>query len=141
MRVGPGTVFVLASLASCGGERGPARVEVADAVITLPAASGRPGAAYFTLRSSADARLTGIDSARAGRIELHEPGMRRAEAVALPPSEPVRFEPGGRHAMLFELDPSLKAGDRLSLTFSFASAPPVTVEAEVRRPGDVHAGH
>jgi hypothetical protein len=127
-------------LASCGGERGPARVEVSDAVVTLPAAGGRPGAAYFTLRSTFEARLTGIDSARAGRIELHEQGMRPANAFPVSPSEPLRFSPGGRHAMLFDLDPSLRPGARIALTFSFESAPPVTVEAEVRAAGDVH-GH
>jgi hypothetical protein len=141
MRVVFATSFLAALVAACSGEAGPARVEVRDAVVTLPAVPGRPGAAYFSLRSSVAARLTGVDSARAGRIELHDPGMRRAEAVALSPGETVRFEPGGRHAMLFELDPSLKAGDRLSLTFSFADGPPVTAEAEVRLPGDAQPRH
>ena len=140
MRTGLAALLVVALLGACGGDT-LARVDVRDAVVTLPGAPGRPGAAYFSLRSSVAARLTGIDSARAGRIELHERGMRRTDAVTLQPDEAVRFSPGGRHAMLFELDPSLEAGDRLSLTFSFAGAPPATVEAEVRRPGDVHDAH
>jgi copper(I)-binding protein len=58
------------------------------------------------------------------------------------PDAPLVFEPGGRHAMLFDLDPALRPGGRVALTFRFEPAPPVTVEAEVRGPGDVgHGGH
>ena len=53
----------------------------------------------------------------------------------------VRFEPGAKHAMLFGVDPALKVGDRLSLTFTFEGAPPVTVEADVRGPGQAHGAH
>ncbi|MGZ8349128.1 MAG: copper chaperone PCu(A)C [Allosphingosinicella sp.] len=120
------------------------RVEVEDAVVTLPAVPGRPGAAYFMLRTNHDpTRLTGIVSQRVRRIELHESmnhdGMMRMAPLAVAsfsPDAPLLFEPGGRHAMLFGIDPALRVGDRLSLTFRFDPAPPVTVEAEVRGPGD-----
>ena len=132
----------LALLAGCGGaEDGAPRVDVAEAVVTLPAAAGRPGAAYFRLQSNVEARLTGIESARAARIEMHEPGMRRVESVQLAPAEPLVFAAGARHAMLFGLDASLRPGDRVSLTFRFDGAPPVSAEAQVRRAGDVHSGH
>ena len=131
-----------ALLAGCGGTQdGAPSVDVAEAVVTLPAAPGRPGAAYFRLESNVEARLTTIESSRAGRIEIHEAGMRRVGSVALAPGEPLVFAPGARHAMLFGLDPALRPGDRLPLTFRFAGAPPVTAEAEVRRAGDVHSGH
>ena len=132
----------LALLAGCGGTEVEApRVDVAGAVVTLPAAAGRPGAAYFRLQSNVEARLTGIESARAGRIEMHEPGMRRVESIQLAPGEPLVFAPGARHAMLFGLDPLLRPGDRIPLTFGFDGAPPVSVEAQVRRAGDVHPDH
>ena len=130
----------LALLAGCGGTEDEAP-SVAGAVITLPAAAGRPGAAYFRLQSNVEARLTGIESARAGRIEMHQPGMRRVETIQLAPGEPLVFAPGGRHAMLFGLDPALRPGDRIPLTLRFDGAPPVSAEAEVRRAGDVHSGH
>ena len=45
-----------------------ASVVVERAVVTLPAVPGRPGAAYFTLRSNGDRhRLAGISSARIAR--------------------------------------------------------------------------
>lgn len=133
MRPLAATALILA-LAGCGGDGG---VRIEQAMVTLPAVAGRPGAAYFRIEADTPARLTGIDTARAGRIELHEAGMRPARGFALAPGEPLVFAPGGRHAMLFDLDPSLRPGGRIALTFAFEGAPPVTVEAEVRAPGDV----
>ena len=43
--------------------------------------------------------------------------------------------------MLFGVDHALKVGDRISLTFTFEGAAAVTVEAEVRGPGQAHADH
>ena len=134
---------ILAALALVGCQDGGPRVTVEDAVVTLPAVSGRPGAAYFRLETNRDGtRLTDVASAKAGRVELHERGMRPAAGFDFTPAQPLLFEPGGRHAMLFDLDPSLRPGANIALTFSFEGAPPVTAEAEVRAPGDTgHEGH
>jgi periplasmic copper chaperone A len=143
--------IVAAALLSAGCERVPVgpRVTVDDAVVTLPAVPGRPGAAYFTLRTNTDAtRFTGLGSPGIGRIELHETvtqggvsRMRPVIDVRFGPDEPLTFAPGGRHAMLFGIDPSLRVGGTVPLTFSFDAAPPVTVEAEVRGPGGARADH
>ncbi len=135
------TIAITLALAGCGGSGDAGGIAVENAIVTLPAASGGPAAGYFTLESDAPARLTGIDTARASRVELHEPGMRRVQSLALAPGEPLVFAPGGRHAMLYELDPPLRPGGRIALTFSFEGAPPMTAQAEVRAPGDVHGGH
>jgi hypothetical protein len=127
-------------LASCGSEGGP--ITVRDATVTLPAVSGRPGAAYFVIETDRETRLVGVTSPAAGRIELHETGMRPAASFALTRREPLRFRPGGRHAMLFGLDPTLRPGGRVTLTFAFEGGlPPVTAEAEVRAPGDHPSQH
>jgi hypothetical protein len=130
--------------AACGrGEEGPPRVTAEHVVVRLPAAAGRPGAAYFRLETDRDGmRLVRVSSPAARRIELHEAGMRPAAAFALSRAEPLHFQPGGRHAMLYELDPALRPGARIALTFTFeGGAPPLTAEAEVRAPGDVHPAH
>jgi hypothetical protein len=134
---------IFLAFASCGGggaDPDP-RVAVHDAVVTLPAVPGRPGAAYFTLESNAPAALVAVASPRAARVELHEAGMRPAARFALSPGEPLPFNPGGRHAMLFGLDPALRVGETLTLTFTFEGGPPVSAQAEIRAPGDVHGGH
>ena len=130
-------------LAACGGAEAPA-VAVDDAIVTLPAVPGRPGAAYFRLQANVEnIALTGISSPKVGRVELHETmshgtmsSMRPIGEIALG-REPVAFAPGGRHAMLFDIEPGMAVGGRLPLTFAFRGAPAVTVEAEVRAPGDV----
>jgi len=61
-------------------------------------------------------------------VPLHSPSFS--------PDAPLAFAPGGRHAMLFDIDPTLRGGDTVPLVFTFDPAPPVTVEAEVRSAGD-----
>ena len=131
------------ALLSCNSAA-QAPITVSEAIVTLPAVPGRPGAAYFTLQAGVDnVRLTGIASPQIGRIELHETmqhqGMHRMSPITAVPvgREPVRFAPGGKHAMLFEVRPGLAAGQTVPLTFRFDGAPEVTVQAEVRAPGDV----
>jgi copper(I)-binding protein len=95
-------------------------------------------------------RLLGVTSPAVRWIELHETEMKGSMAkmkhrrdVEFPSRGELVFEPGGRHAMLFGISPTVKPGDRIPLTFSFNVAPPVTVEAEVVGPADEgpHAGH
>jgi periplasmic copper chaperone A len=137
------------ALAGCDRAPPEPRVTVEHAVVTLPALPGRPGAAYFTLRTNNDpTRLIGVGSSRIGRIELHETAsaggvatMRPLEHAVFAPDEPLVFAPGGRHAMLFDIDEALRPGDTIRLTFTFDPAPPVTAEAEVRAPGDHGAAH
>ena len=140
---------VLLLAAACGSAPHSPEASVEDVVVTLPAVTGRPGAAYFTVRTNhSPTRLTGITSPRVGRVELHETVEQNGVATMRPigeasfsPDNPLIFAPGGSHAMLFEVDPALRPGDRLSLTFALEPAPAVTVEAEVRGPGQAHMDH
>jgi len=135
-------------VAACDSAPPEPKVEVADAAVQLPAVSGRPGAAYFTLTANNDPmNLVSIESPRIERIELHETveenGVARMAQLESGTFEngQLKFEAGGKHAMLFGIDPALKAGDKVPLTLTFDPAPPVTVEAEVRAFGGGHGGH
>lgn len=143
MRLILATTLVLA-LAACGQAPAPGpQVGVEDAFVTLPAVRSRPGAGYFTVRAGSEpTRLTGVASPRVQRIELHDMTMAGGvmqmgplRDTRIPAKGALTFAPGGKHAMLFGIDPALKPGDRLALTFSFEGAPAVTVQAEVRGPG------
>lgn len=126
-------------------------VAVEKAWVRLPAVKGRPGAAYFTLvNKGPETRIISLTSPSARRIELHdsreENGVMRMgplEDGTIPTESSLVFEPGGKHAMLFELAPEVAPGGTLSLTFTFDPAPPVTVEAHVMAAGDAaeHGGH
>ena len=144
MRKALSLVGTMLALAACG--RGPETMEVTveGAVVTLPPVAGRPGAAYFTLRTNRNpTRLVAITSPSVGRIELHETmahgptsRMEPLRDAAFTPDSPLEFRPGGGHAMVFELDPRLRIGDRVRLTFRFEPAAEATADAEVRGPGD-----
>lgn len=149
-----GVVAVLAgTILLTGCDRPPAdgTVRVSQVWVRLPAAKDRPGAAYFRLEAGSEGtRLLGVSSPAVRWVELHETvtsgtsaTMKRRTEFEFPSRGELVFEPGGRHAMLFGIDPKLKAGDRVPLTFSFNVAPPITVDAEVRAAGDEapHEGH
>lgn len=153
MRTSP--IFVLAAclaLAACDAPKSPVTaaeptehvVTVADAWIRLPAVSGRPASGYFTAEAGAmPEEITNVTSPSPGRVEMHESmesggmsSMKEIDVVPFTAGEPLVFEPGGKHLMLFSLDPSVKPGDTLALTFSFSRAQPVTVDARVIAAGD-----
>jgi copper(I)-binding protein len=142
---------LMLTLSSCQERRREPKVE--EPWVRMPAVKGQAGAAYFRLEGNIEGtRLTGITSPLVRRIELHETveknGVTRMEKraeVDFPYRGALEFKPGGRHAMLFGLHRAVKPGVKIPLTFSFNTAPPVTVEAEVRSASGeaegAHGGH
>lgn len=149
MRVVLATALLSFVLLACNVSRPAPEVEVEEAWVQLPPVPGRPGAAYFTLKSNNDpTKLVSVTSPLVERVELHETRMedgvsmmRPAGNLVFPDTLELKFAPGEKHAMLFGLDPALKPGATVPLTFTFHPAPPVTVEAEVRSFGEGHAAH
>ena len=147
MRALLATALIAAALPACNRTPPEPQVTVQHVVVTLPAVPGRPGAAYFTLRTNVyPTNLLGVTSPLVQRIELHESGggatgrMRPLDETRFPARGVLAFRPGGKHAMLFGIDPSVKSGGKIPLTLTFDPAPAVTVDAEVRPPGD-HGTH
>ena len=132
-------IAAAATLAGCE----QAQLGVEDAWVRLPAVSSRPGAAYFTVKGGAEATsLLGVSSPAAVRTELHE--MKREggmmtmapiKDVAIAAGSTVKFEPGGKHTMLYDLSPELRAGGKIPLRLAFANGKTIEVEAELRAPG------
>jgi hypothetical protein len=149
MRVLVATTFLSLGLWGCSGPASEQQITIDDARVTLPAVKGRPGAGYFTAEASAvPEAIVAVTAPPPTRIEMHESMAAGSMASMRPvPSAPfeagnaLTFAPGGKHLMLFDIDPALKPGDTLPLTFRFAKAPPVTVQAEVLGPGQAHATH
>lgn len=111
-------------LLGCGS---PPRLDVEDAWVRLPAVPGRPAAAYFTVEGGPEPRtLHRVTADYAVRAEMHETmsrgghtAMRPIESVRIPAGQEVRFEPGGRHVMLFDLDRRAVPGATTLLTLIF----------------------
>ena len=151
------------SLAACNPSK-PAKAPAAEtptatAAVTATDAWCRPspngakaGGCYVTLTAATDDRLMGGSTPRAGSLQVHEMKtengmMKMAELTAglpLPAGQAVALAPGGNHLMLIGLTAPLVAGETVPLTFQFASAPAITVQAQVRQPamdGMDHAAH
>jgi copper(I)-binding protein len=118
---------------------------VAQAWVRLPAIPGQPAAAYFTLIGGRSGdRLIQAESAMAQRIELHESmtgmsgmaGMKPLAGVDLPAGGTIAFAPGGKHAMVYGVDPVVKPGTAIPLRFGFASGKTAEAEAKTVAAGD-----
>lgn len=148
-RIGVATAAILLALTACKPAAPAGEPAVENLWVRLPAAPGRPGAAYFTLRGGSDpAVLTGVSSPRSAKAELHESRMeggvmrmRPLETIDIPAGGEVQFEPGGRHVMLFGIDPALQPGDRMEITFQLDPRREIVAQAEVRGPGGGHDAH
>ena len=139
------------ALASCSADPPEPAVTVSDSWVQLPVVAGRPGAAYFKLSSNNDpTKLVSVTSSRIERIELHgtveQGGIARMkpltpEELVFPSDLEMSFAPGGRHAMLHGIDPAVRPGDRITLTFDLEPMGPVSADAEVRAFGEGHGAH
>ncbi len=142
----------LALLAIAGCSR-PKDLSVDHAWVRLPAVAGQPAAAYFTLHGGpADATLIDVSTDVAIRSEMHETmkgvgkgmgggaaGMTRMTpmpSVLVPARSVGRFAPGGRHVMFFGLDPSVRRGGAMTLTFTFGDGERIRQSAPVVGAGD-----
>ena len=127
---------------ACDGGEGSATAAAPS--IHLPAAPGRPGVGYFELDvRPAQGALVSVTAPRIGRLEMHETmtsgNMTRMwpiERVPIGEAGRLRFAPGGRHLMLFDMDPALRPGDQVELTFNFERGPARIMAATVRAAGD-----
>jgi len=129
-----------------------AAVSVTDAWCRPSPNGAKAGGCYVTLIAATDDRLTGGSTPRAASLQVHEMKtengmMKMAEltgGLPLPAGQAVALAPGGNHLMLIGLTAPLIAGETVPLTFQFASAPAITVQAQVRQPameGMDHAAH
>jgi len=94
-----------------------------------PAVAGTNGVGYMTLANAGrtpDA-LVKVESPLAARVEVHSASMaggvmsmKLQDRVAVPPGGKVAFAPGGYHLMLIGLTKTLKAGDQVPATLTFA---------------------
>ena len=95
-----------------------------------PAVAGTTGVGYMVLSNhgrSSDA-LEKVESPIAERVEMHSSAMaggimtmEKQDKVAVPAGGQTTFGPGAYHLMLIGLTKTLKPGDHVPATLSFAS--------------------
>jgi copper(I)-binding protein len=112
--------------------------------VRLPAVKGQPAAAYFTLHGSGkDNTLISVNTEYAIRSEMHESmkmggmsSMKPVDHLALPADGTIEFKPGGRHLMLYDVNPEMVPGRTMALTFTFSDGTRLQYPALVIAAGD-----
>ncbi len=108
-------------------------------------ASAPTAGGYMTLtnKGTEPDRLIAVESAAAGRAELHEMKMdgsimrmRELEkGVALAPGATVELKPGGYHVMFMQLKEPLKKGQSVPVVLVFEKAGRISVDMRVEALG------
>lgn len=132
----------LALLGGCGG---PPDLSVDDAWVRLAAVKGNPAVAYFTVHGGpTDATIIAVTSDVSIRSEMHESmaaggmaTMRPLASVRVPAGADVAFKPGGKHVMLYHMNPGIVPGGQpVLLTLSFGNGTRISRKAVVLAAGD-----
>lgn len=134
--------LALFALSACGQEP---QLRVSDGWVRLSPLPDRPSAAYFTVHGGpTPAELISVRSSVAIRTEMHDMAMdgnvmkmRLIEGnVAVPAKGQVSFAPGGRHIMLFNVNPGIKPGSAVPFIFTFADGTRIQYNARAQAAGD-----
>ena len=104
-----------------------------------PAVAGTNGVGYLSIANAGrpDA-LVKVESPLAARVEMHSSSMaggvmsmKPETRVAVPTGGQAAFAPGGYHLMLIGLTKTVKAGDQIPATLTFASGAKLPVRFSV----------
>ncbi len=115
---------------------------VDGASVRLNANPDNPAAGYFTIHGGSQAAvLRGIETEAAVRLEMHESTttngmmeMKPLDTVDVPAGSTVAFAPGGKHLMLWSINPQAPAAGKISFKMIFSNGDRLLVDAVVEGP-------
>lgn len=141
--------LLLAAATLLTGCLAPDEISVDDAWVRLAAVKGNPAAAYFTVHGGpVDATIIDVTSDVSIRSEMHESmggsglgggmaSMKPLGSVRVPAKTDVEFKPGGKHVMLYTMNPGIVPGGRpVLLTLTFGDGSRLSRKAIVIGAGD-----
>ena len=145
----PATMAVLAApfaLASCGQ---PAPLYIDQAWVRLNPGGQGPAAGYMTIHGGEKpVKLLRVTSDGAMRIEMHESieqngmmTMKAIDSVDVPATAKVKFAPGGKHLMIFDINPAILEEGKMSMTLLFSDGERLIVDAPIQKGGSGSAGN
>jgi copper(I)-binding protein len=127
--------LALAATACTKEEEG---LRVDGAYVRFSPVRANPSAAYFTIHGGPqDVSLIGVSTEVAIRTEMHETmsghqgmsSMKPVTNVQIPAGSEIKFEPGGKHVMFWNMNPGLKPGRNITLIFAFSNGEKLQVSA------------
>ena len=127
-------------LGACGQ---PAPLYVDQAWISAATSPDKPSAGYFVIHGGEEAvQLQAVQTEVAQRVEMHDSVMQNGmmtmqplNRVDVPAKGKVAFAPGGKHLMLFGLNPGAVQMGKASLTFIFSNGDRIIVDAKIQKQG------
>lgn len=146
MRFTPCFMFAAAVLAvplALTGCADPAPLYVDQAWVRPATGPDAPAGGYFVIHGGEEAvQLRSVQSEAAQRIEMHQSikkdgmmTMAPLASVDVPAKTTVAFAPGGRHLMIFGLNPMAASTGKLTMTMIFSNGDRIIVDAAVQKPG------
>lgn len=141
------------SLSACGeapadapeAEAGIAGMKISNARMVLAPVAGNPAAVYFDLAYDGDRKvaLNRAEVEGAKSAMFHDYGeydfkvqMMEMLPVPLAKGDTITFEPGGKHLMAMDVDPSLTAGGTTEATIIVSGGKRHSFPVEIRAAGD-----
>jgi copper(I)-binding protein len=140
------------SLAACSdteeaapeADANPTGLTISNARLMLPPVAGNPAAIYFDLKNEGTRAVAvrRADVADAKSASMHdmmeydrEMTMADMGPMTIQQGETVKFEPGGKHVMVFDLSPEVTAGGTTELTLTVAGGDKVSFPVQVQAAG------
>lgn len=145
-RLMPFAVLPVAVLSLSACEKQPLYVD--GAYIRLSPNPGTPSSGYFTVHAGSDpVTLRDVTTEAAVRVEMHDSvtkngmmTMEKLDSVDIPAKEKLAFAPGGKHLMLWKVNPSVAATGKVTLTLIFSNGDRILVDAVVQKTGAAPMG-
>jgi len=140
-------------IASAMGDHGhkAGNLVIGEATIRATVGSMTATGGYVTITNNgkSDDRLIFVSASFAKMSEIHmmenDNGVMKMRPMPngaiIPAGGRLMLKPGGKHMMFMGVKGALAPESEHSLTLTFANAGEVVINAIVKRPGDLHAGH
>jgi periplasmic copper chaperone A len=145
MKLLPLASFAFASLALTGCQENlveGAVLHVASGYIELGATPDRPAAGYFTVEGGEKpVNLVAVSADLAQRVDMHESvkengmmTMKPLRSVPVPAKGEMTFAPGGKHLMIWNINPVAIEAGRLPMVFVFTNKDRILFDLTIRKP-------
>ncbi len=116
---------------------------VKDVVVNLSPVEGNPSAGYATIEGGPDdVSLVSVTADDVMRMEMHETVeengmamMKTLGKVPIPAGKTVKFEPGGKHLMIWGIGGGSVAQGSLRMIFIFSNDDRIQVDATIKKAG------
>ena len=126
--IGAALAATALTLAGCGENLGAGpQLNVVSGYIQMGATPDRPAVGYFTVTGGPrDVQLLAVSADYAQRVEMHESvkengivTMKPLASAAVPAKGKLEFKPGGKHLMIWNINPAAIRAGKLPMAFVF----------------------